>query len=530
MKVFKTIIVLALLTAFSACDVDYYNNPNEPQTPPTNAIFNNAVDQFVTDTRDVWFAGRFTLVTMQYWQQSEYGDEDRYGYRESMRETWEDFYYNAENLRKVIQFNEDPETKNEMAAYGDNNNQIQCARIMLSWAFNMMTDTWGDIPYYSYGSDNPDFQALKLGDAEEEILEPKYAEQKDIYADILNELKLAAESLDASKSGFTSGDNIYGGDVAKWKKFANSLRLRIALKIRGANESLADTHISDALNKGVFTSNADNAGFIFGTADKNAAPMYESWNIDKRSDFAIGHSFTTLLKGENMVDHDGNDISSNPFAGTTDPRLPIYAMPNSDGNYVGMPVAESSDEAATITFESLPGDVIINTPDFEEMLMEYSEVQFILSELASQGGAFDQTHYENAVEASMQRWGVPQADIDDYINNQLPAANEENVLTQKYIALYMQSHTAWTDYRRTGYPKTLIEPFEDYQISNPATGDTYNFTFSPIPGEIADTQDLPYRMTYPDQEYTLNGNKIGEAIDRMSNGDTQATKLWWDVN
>ena len=90
MKVFKTIIVIALL-AFTACDVDYYTNPNEPTTPPSSAVFNHAVDQIVTDTRDVWFAGRFTTVTMQYWQQSEYGDEDRYGYRESMREYWEDF-------------------------------------------------------------------------------------------------------------------------------------------------------------------------------------------------------------------------------------------------------------------------------------------------------------------------------------------------------------------------------------------------------------------------------------------------------
>jgi len=531
MKVFKTIIVIALL-AFTACDVDYYTNPNEPTTPPSSAVFNHAVDQIMTDTRDVWFSGRFTTVTMQYWQQSEYGDEDRYGYRESMRETWEDFYYNLENLRKVIQLNTDEATAADMAAYGSNNNQIQCTRIMMAYTFNIMADTWGDIPYYSYGSDNEAFQALQLGDTDDadQILEPGYATQEAIYADILNELQLAAENLDEGQNGFTQGDNIYHGDVAKWKKFANSLRLRIALKIRGVNQSLADQHISDAISKGVFESNADNAGFTYEANDKNSAPMYTAWNVDNRSDFALGLSFAQLLKGETVKGHDATgDVTENPFMGIMDPRIHVYANQNSDGNYIGMPIAESSDEAATITFESLPGDAIINTPDYTEYLMEYAEVQFIMSELASQGGAFDQAHYEAGIRASMERWGVPTADIDSYIAA-VPAANEENVLTQKYIALYLQPHTAWAEYRRTGYPETLIPPFTDYSVTNPASGTTYNFTFSPIPGEIQNTNDLPYRMKYPDQEYTLNGTEVQKAIDRLPNGDLQSSKLWWDVN
>ncbi|MCF8232832.1 MAG: SusD/RagB family nutrient-binding outer membrane lipoprotein [Bacteroidales bacterium] len=528
MKVFKTIIVIALL-AFTACDVDYYTNPNEPTTPPSSAVFNHAVDQIMTDTRDVWFSGRFTTVTMQYWQQSEYGDEDRYGYRESMRETWEDFYYNLENLRKVIQLNTDEETAADMQAYGSNNNQIQATRIMMAYTFNIMADTWGDIPYYSYNSDNESFQALQLGDTpeEEQVLSPKYAEQQAIYEDILNELKAAAENLNENEGLFTTGgDNIYDGDVAKWKKFANSLRLRIALKIMGADQNLANQHINDALDKGVFTSNADNAGFTYEANDKNAAPMYTAWNVDNRSDFAIGLSFTQLLKGENVMGHDNtNPVTDNPFSGITDPRIEIYANQNSDGNYVGMPIAESSDEAATIKFESLPGDAIINTPDYTEYLMEYAEVEFILSELNN----WDQSHYEAGIEASMERWGVPEAAITDYIN-EVPDANEENVLTQKYIALYLQPHTAWAEYRRTGYPETLIPPYTDYSVTNPETGDTYNFTFSPIPAEIENTQDLPYRMKYPDQEYTLNGDQIREAINRLPNGDKQSSKLWWDVN
>ncbi len=529
MKTLKSIFIITLLAGilFSACDVDYFDNPNAPTVPPTSAILNSALYQQVYDTRDEWFAGRFTTVTMQYFQQSEYGDEDRYGYRESIRQTWTDLYLNCENLRKVIEFNTGEETKTAAAAYGANENQIALARVMLAWSFNIMTDTWGDIPYYSYGSDNPDFQALKLSgvDPEDEILEPAYAAQEDIYADILNELDEAEAQFDPTKPAM-DGDNIYNGDIEKWRKFANSLRLRIALKIRGVNQSLADQHIADAqTGVGVFTSNDDNAIFTFEANDKSGAPFYRAYNVDNRSDFAAGLSFVELLKGNNLTDHDGNDITTNPFAGISDPRLPIFVQPNSDGNYVGMFIAENSSEAAVLKKESLPGDMLINKPDYGEPLMEYAEVAFILSEL----NGWDQTEYENGVRASMQRWGVAQADIDAYVAA-LPAAGEETVLTQKYIALYMQPHTAWAEYRRTGYPETLIMPNDDYTLfvpnySDKGTDTTYNYTFTPIP----DVTDLPYRMRYPQYERTLNGENRSAAVAKLNNGDAVVSKLWWDV-
>ncbi len=521
MKTLKYIICITLVAILASCEVEYFDTPNEPSEPPTSSLLNDNFKRMVDDFNDQWFGGRFTQVTMQYWTQSEYGDEDRYVYRETMRQTWQEFYWNAENIRKVIQFNSDEATKNAAAAYGANENQIAVARIILAWTFNIMADSWGDIPYYSYGSDDGDFQALSLADADEEILTPKYATQEKIYADVLNELKEAVEMADVSKSGFTEGDNLYHGDMSKWIKFANSLRLRIALKIRGVNSSLADQHINAISETDVFESNADNATFVYETKDANAAPYYIAYNVDNRKDFAIGHSFATLLKGESLVDTLGNEISSNPFNGTVDPRLSIFAQPNSSGNYMGMPVVENSSEAATIKWESLPGDVIINKPDYGQALMEFAEVQFIMSELND----WDQTYYENGVRASMERWGVPTADIDAYIAA-LPAASEETVLTQKYIALYMDPHTAWAEYRRTGYPQTLVKPNSNFSIQVPSTGETKNFEFIPI----LPVDDLPSRMRYPQFEQTLNGEMRAEAVARLSNGDAIDSKLWWDVN
>jgi len=516
MKKIKYILIVAVTLSVASCDVEYFDTPNDPSEPPTSALLNNNFKELVDDFYDEWFSGRFTQVTMQYWTQSEYGDEDRYVYRESQRQTWQEFYWNLENLRKIIQFNTDEETKNAAAAYGDNDNQIAIARIVMAWAFNVMTDTWGDIPYYSYGSDDPDFHALKLADNETEILSPAYAPQSKIYADILKELKEAADMIDVNAAPM-QGDNLYNGDLNKWIKFANSLRLRIALKIEGANAPLAQQHIDEIGETDVFESNADNATFVYEASDVNAHPYYRAYNVNNRSDFAMAHSFIILLKGENLKDTLGNDINTNPFFGTQDPRIAMYAQQN-DGFYAGMPVVENSSAAATIQFESLPGDGIINKPDYGQDLMEYAEIQFIMSEINN----WDQTYYENGIRASMEKWGVPAADIDTYIAA-LPAASEETVLTQKYIALYMDPHTAWTEYRRTGYPQTLIQPYTDFSLEVPGTTDTRNFVFEPL----IETDDIPARMRYPQFEQTLNGASRKAAVDRIG-ADAITTKLWWD--
>lgn len=526
MKKLKIIFAFTLILLLGAsCDVDYIENPNSPSSVPTAALFNNNVKRMVDATHDMWFSGRFTYVTMQYWQQSEYGDEDRYVYRESMRQYQNTFYEIAENYREIIKLNTDEETASEAAASGANVNQIATCRILMAYMFDIMTTTWGDIPYYSYGSDDASFQALNLSGVDEQIVSPAYATQAMILEDILNELSEAADQLDNTLPGM-SGDNIYGGDVDSWIKFANSLRLRIANKIKGANATLAESHAADAIADGVFESNADNAMFMYEGNDANASMSYRAWNVDNRSDFAMGHSFITLLKGENLVGHDHATVvagaNANPFFGIMDPRLPIYAQPNEDGDYIGMFISESSADAATFTKESLPGTAIIETPDFAETLMDFAEVSFILSER----NGWSQAEYEAGVTASCEKWGVAEADVTSFVGA-LPAASEETVLTQKYIALYMMGHTAWTEYRRTGFPKTLIPVFSDFSLYVPSDGTWLDKSFTPL---VADVTDLPYRMKYPQQEQTLNGTNWKVAADALENGDVIFSKLWWDVD
>lgn len=514
MKILKYYILVLFVAALTACDVEYYESPNAAAVVPTTGLINRVQKGLMDDTRDEWFSGRQALLWVQYWGQVNYTEEDRYQYRETVNEgAWDDLFMHAEDLKAIIDLNENEATKVDMQAYGPNENQIAVARIMLAYLFHKAVDVWGDIPYYSYGSDDPDFQALDLvvGD----VKYPAYASQDKVYADILKELDEAEAMI--TGDFVMAGDNFFGGNAAQWKKFANSLRLRVANRIKVKNPTLANQHIADA-SANVMESNADNAGVEY-TYDNNAnsSPMYSAFYISNRSDFAPSNTFVELLKGDR-----------GPFA--VDPRLDIYVQENSEGEFVGIPVGASRDTVASFKWESLPGKAIIGekvngtaippSPKYKEIYMEYSEVCFLLSE----NNNWDQTWYEDGVEASMLKWGVDEAVVAAYVAG-LPAASEETVLTQKYIALYMQPYEAWAEYRRTGYPNTLAMPGQNYDVSVPREDGSitiFSYDFDPL----VELTDLPDRVSYPRVEQNLNQANRDAAVESMG-GDDMDTKLWW---
>lgn len=503
MKTIKFLIILSLGLLLTACETEYKEDPNRAVVAPTHAIMNRVQKRFMDRTRDVWFSGRQSLLWVQYWNQVNYTDEDRFEYRETVnKNSWDDIYINAQNLIDLISYNTNEDTKADMLKYGPNENQIAAARIMLVYIYLHGLELWGDIPYWSYQSTNETFQANKL--KSDGISHPAYAKQKDIYADMLKTLKEAQESIITNKI-MIAGDNFYNGDATGWKKFANSLRLRIANRIKNVYPE-AQAHIDDAIAQGVFASNADNAGLHYETNAINAAPMYRAFYVDNRTDFAPSMSFVELLQGKR-----------GPF-GIVDPRLDIFVDDNVDGFKVGIPLVSSNDEVNDFQHESLPGAAIL-APNYTEYYMEYSEVCFIMSEIKN----WDQTWYEKGVRASMEKWGVAPSAINDYIAA-LPPANEENVMTQKYIALYMQPMEAWSELRRTGYPNTLIRPNETYTYTYPtADGDvSVVYTFTPK----VNLDEIPSRNMYLSNEKNINFENYSAAKTSMG-GDTQSTKLWW---
>lgn len=502
MKKLKYKLTAILLIGFlSACDTDYINDPDNPSVAPSSQLMNNALFDLAFELNDEWTAGRGTLGIAQYWAGTFYTDENRYALRTSMvDDLWEWPYRILTDFKKVIELNEDPETKDLMSAYGDNNNQIQVSRILMAFTFSKLVDTFGDVPYWSYGQrDNTSFEGLRLAEG---VNNPAYTDAKTIYEDMLAELLDAANKLNTSASVFTEGDNIYNGDAEQWIKFAHSIRLRLASHIINSDATLANKVFNES-DANAFTSNADNASFTFGSDDITGGPWHIAFTVNARRDFGPTLSFTELLY---------NNVGPFTDAGTKDPRVDAYFDTRLDTEKViGLPYGFGNAAARAISDEGIPDANIIKA-NYTQPLLEYAEIEFIRSEF----NGWEQTNYENGVKASMERWEINSEVIDAYIAI-LPAASEETVLTQKYIALYMDGLEGWTEYRRSGFPNTLTVPGDTY--------DTYTFT-TLVPG----LNEIPSRITYPQNEQLLNQENWNTARQSLSNGDVMYSKIFWDLN
>jgi len=522
-KIFISILsIVALLTTTVSCSdqlEDINKNPNEPivNDVTTFGLFNNANENLMTTSRDGFASGRMTLPWMQYSAQLAYTEEDRFQFRQVTNQSlYLNYYLTAADYKTIIDLNTDPETKVKNSLYGNSTNQIAAARIMLAYTFSLLVDAYGDVPYYSYGNQDPDFQALQSL----EYLKPKFASQEKIYADILKELKEAAESVVTTEPNvFTQGDLLFR-TPAKLVKFANSLRLRIATRVNGVVPG-AQEHITDAIAKGVMASNADTVGLTYQKDDVNPSPMYRAFFISNRTDFAMTNTFVSLLKGE-----DG------PF-GIVDPRLQKYAAPNTATiavvkagtyaetddltKYVGMPYGLTSAEAELQVGGSSFWSTNVLKQDYTEILMEYAEVEFLLAE----NNGWNSTNYINGITASMTRWGVTPAKIATYVAA-VPAATQETVLTQKYIALFMQPYEAYSEYRRTGFPNTLLLPGQSRPLNTPTPDGETTYTFV----ALNNLTRMPDRFTYPVNLQQLNGENVKAAAAAIG-GDKLDTKLIW---
>lgn len=534
----KIFIIFGFITFLSAgCTKDFDKaniSPNNPKDVTSYTLLTNAEKQIMDNMRNEWWGGRFGWLLDQHLTQNNYTSEDRYAFRENVNDSyWANIYAISSDMAEIIRMNTDPLLKANTAVFGENASQIAVAKVLRAWVISNLTDIYGDVPF------NKAWQALTNPS-------PAYDKQQDIYAALLTDLTDAATALAANESGvaFTSGDMIYGGDATKWKKFANSLKCRIALRMIPNRSTVTIAgktplaHIQDAIASGVFTSNSDNARFTYVSVDPNQAPFYRDQYVNNRRDFSVSKQFMDLLKGVNpdALGANGRD-NTNPFFGLTDPRLPVFAK-KSGGKFTGMPYGATDAQVKLFgRFVASEPSLTMRAADFSCIFMDYAEVCFIQSEV----NGFDQTWYKTGVQASLDYWaGEYTKTIGDPLNAAvvaykdavtayvaaLPAANAENVATQKYIALFMQAHQGWCEYRRTHFPKTIVRPNEITYTYYPKPGDPLvSVVFVPLTEPTA--TDLPRRMTYPQQEQTLNKANYTAAAARIG-GDKLSTKVWWE--
>ncbi|MGL4584107.1 MAG: SusD/RagB family nutrient-binding outer membrane lipoprotein [Flavobacterium sp.] len=551
-KYIYKISLLACFMAFVSCDKDLEGinvNPNKPLEVPTGGLFNKSNKNLMTNTRGGFPSGRMTLPWVQYSAQRNYTDEDLYLFRTGVNNSlYSDIYLAAKGYKEIIDIVTNPANAAKAPTYGNPANMIAAARIMLVYSQLQALETYGDVPYYSYGSDDPDFQAMTLGTSNE-ITNPQFAPQEKIYKDMMKELKEASVAIELDKTIFNQGDFIFES-ATKMKRFANSLRLKIANRVKGVIPEAKD-HIADAIKSGVMLSNDDTVGLQFQNDKVNPAPFYRAAFIENRNDFSPTNTFVELLKGEEKMVG-----KKNPFKNLVDPRLYRMVAPKTqllevtkdDGSkvkeevtvrfrshatipsiesnnyvdrtadfYVGLPIGilGSFTGSQTDYVSQFSGNVYKG--DYVEILMEYAEVEFILAE----NNGWSDVHYKNGIKASMERWGVSQAQVNAYLA-QVPAANEENVMTQKYISLYMQPYEAWAEYRRTKFPKTFLLPGESHELVADGPNGEKSYTFVP---SVA-LKDLPDRITYPSDMNLVNKANKDAAAARMG-GDKMDTKLIW---
>ena len=503
--IFFWVVLITLMV--SSCDKmeDINKDPNNPDNVPSHVLFSGAQKKIMDWMYDVWFSGRQCLLYSQYWAQRNYTEEDRYQIRESVNNSYfYAFYTVIANMDRVIKLNTDPETAPASARYGNNANQIAAAKIMRAWIFSVITDTWGDVPYSEAGK-------LKEG-----VYQTKYDDQAVIYEALIKELTDAANMIDESEPAFIGGDMIYDGDAGQWKKFANSLKCRLALHTSKVNANWKQ-YIAEAIASGVFESNDDVAAYHYATSPEHCF-FYDGYFIGGRNDFTITRPFVDILKGQ----RDTLNAKTHPWEGTVDPRLAMYTNPR-NGQYIGMPYGIPSSEVKAAHRNAAPNwysaPPMQLQQDFPVPIMTYAEVLFILSEY----NGFSAAEYEEGVEASLDYWSaisgksVSAAAKTAYLNDVTATVNAETVALQKYIDLFMNGTEAWVEIRRTGYPDQLLKP-EEWSIPG--------VPFTPL----SETKRMIIsRVKYPTNESNLNGAAFNAAVAKLQDGtNNYYSQMFWD--
>nr|WP_323755017.1 SusD/RagB family nutrient-binding outer membrane lipoprotein [Pedobacter lusitanus] len=316
---------------------------------------------------------------------------------------------------------------------------------------------------------------------------PKYDDAKTISLDLLKRLNNDISKLNAGSPGFSAGEDLlYKGSVAKWIRFANSLRMQQGLIIADAENAIAKTAV-EASDAGAISSAADNASFAYLAGAPNQNPLYVDIVTGGRGDY---------VSAEDLV---------KKLIALSDPRLSQFFNKNDAGNYVGGIVGKVN----TPSLVSLPAEKVYAAEE-PSLFMDYAETEFYRAEAIERGFAMSgsaETHYNNAVTASILYWGGTAAEAAAYLARPDVAyatasgSWKEKLGVQKWISLYSRPFNGWTELRRLDYPK--------------------------VTPPVSARSTFPARFPYPNNEQQLNGTNYAAAAAAIG-GDKVTTKLFWD--
>ena len=483
---YKILSVFAALTAITACgDLTSINqNPNGPVDVPPPSILGNVIQTIVGNVNGVNSLNiRGGGLWVQYYSEIQYRDEDKYIVRSGTSGGWNLYNGALEDIQRMIIKGDASNTLNWSAV----------GRILKSYTFSVMTDAMGDLPYS---------QALK-GDT---VLAPAYDTQQAIYNGLFADLAQANSDIDVAPGavGFATGDLMYGGDMAKWQRFANSLRLRLAMHLTVADPAKAQSEAAAAFAAGVFTDNSDNAELMYLATSPNRNPIYN--DARGRDDYGMSKTYVDSLTS------------------WADPRLPVFAQINpANTGFQGLPNGLNDGEGTPIVNISRFGAFWRETPNAPMELLSYSEVLFLEAEAAERGWipggtAAAANYYTQAITASMEQYGVAASDITTYLGQAKVgydaagatlAGHLQQIAYQKWTSMFMQGMESWTEVRRTRIPLLVPGPRAVFGAG--------------VAGQI------PERLPYDDNEAVLNAANLNAAVaaQGFSAGNDIQTPLWF---
>lgn len=452
------ICIFSLMFFTTACKKSFFtsvnNNPNVvSKVPPGQLLSTVEAALAYTQGGDI---SRYSSLFMQQVYGNASQSQAYYIYNVNpgvFDNLWPDLYTSVmENDYTLMQISD----------AGNYNQYSGISRILMGYSLELAVDLWGKVPYS---------QAFH-GNLENQNLHPVYDDDKALYDTITNLINVGISKLSDPNAGTLvpgGEDVIYGGDAGKWIMFGHAIKARMALHQSKGNPAMATLALAEiALS---FKSNADNAQYIFGTAETAANPWYQ-FNRDRPGDETFSNS--TLAK--NM--HSMND-----------PRYNIFFDPTNEtkgkkGNHYG-------------GLNDYYGSV--NSP---VEFITYDELQFASAEATLRAtGNFGaaQAYYQSGIKANMQKLGVPAGDIAQYIaaNGTLPTSSVDAAISkaasQEFIALFLNPE-AWTLWRRTGSP-----------------------SLTPTAGSA-----IPRRLLWPQSEYSYN------AANAPTTNTLTSPKIFWD--
>ncbi|MEQ1799481.1 MAG: SusD/RagB family nutrient-binding outer membrane lipoprotein, partial [Lacibacter sp.] len=377
----KIFSIITIVLVFVSCNKfgDTNVNPTLLTAASTRALLTNSLQSYSSLIQGNAASARLGSLYVQHLSEGPYPGPSLYNDRNLSFAAW--YTGPLYNLETIIKYNN--EGNSATVGNGSKDNQIAVARILKAHYYLMMTDRWGDIPYKS---------ALKGSDA----FSPAYDKQQDIYTDLFKELTEAVAQIKENEAGVV-GDVLLNGDMAAWKRFANTQRMIMALRLSKADAAKGKTEYAAALAAGVISSNAQNISYAYVAGDpNNYNPWYNNYTVSNRNDYAISKTMTDYMEPK------------------ADPRLPIFGEVLAGGIVKGLAYGKNAAINIPAAYSRIGN--YFRGQGSPMPIYNYAQVLFMQAEAAKNGYATGgdvaaKSFYEAAIMASFQQYGVYSAPV-----------------------------------------------------------------------------------------------------------------------